>query len=83
MSKPLFIGGLLTHFNPDASEKTELWYAIMCATGLGFSILATILLVHLTVMEIFHNGMKIRVACSSIIFRKVFIIYKVCFISPI
>lgn len=80
MSKPLFIGGLLTHFNPDASDKTELWYAFMCASGLVFSMFATIILVHSTVMAILHFGMKIRVACSSIIFRKVYIHkYLICF----
>lgn len=71
MSQPLFIGALLKYFDPAASKEADLKYAYLCASGLVLCMLISTLIAHLTYNAILHCGMKVRVACSSIIFRKV------------
>ncbi|XP_008188570.1 multidrug resistance-associated protein 4 isoform X1 [Acyrthosiphon pisum] len=70
VSQPLFIGGIISYFNPNDSDKVDLAYALICAFGLAFSIFISIILYHAAQIEILHCGMKIRVACCSIIYRK-------------
>jgi len=69
-SQPLFIGGILSYFNPDGSNKANLEYAFICAFGFMFSMLTSIILYHSAQIEILHSAMKVRVACCSIIYRK-------------
>ncbi|XP_060851718.1 ATP-binding cassette sub-family C member 4-like isoform X2 [Rhopalosiphum padi] len=69
-SQPLFIGGILSYFNPDGPNKTNLEYALICAFGFMFSMLTSIILYHSAQIEILHTAMKVRVACCSIIYRK-------------
>ncbi|CAH1738402.1 unnamed protein product [Aphis gossypii] len=70
MSQPLFIGGVLSYFNPNETEKADLGYAYMCAFGLVFSMFTSMVLQNVTLIEILHCGMKMRIACCSMIFRK-------------
>lgn len=70
MSQPILIGGLLAHLNR-GSSASELKYAYMYATGLLLNILANILLFHYSQVELSYCGMKMRVACCSLIYRKV------------
>ncbi|KAF0759728.1 putative multidrug resistance-associated protein lethal(2)03659 isoform X3 [Aphis craccivora] len=70
MSQPLFIGGVLAYFNPNETEKADLGYAYMCAFGLVFSMFTSMVLQNVTLIEILHCGMKMRIACCSMIFRK-------------
>ncbi|XP_001946763.2 multidrug resistance-associated protein 4 [Acyrthosiphon pisum] len=70
MSQPLFIGGILAYFNPVGSDKADLGYAYMCAFGLVFSMFTSMVLQNVTLIEILHCGMKMRIACCSMIFRK-------------
>lgn len=72
MSQPLFIGGILAYFNPVGSDKADLGYAYMCAFGLVFSMFTSMVLQNVTLIEILHCGMKMRIACCSMIFRKVY-----------
>jgi len=71
VSQPLFIGGIISYFNPNGSGKADFEYALICAFGLAFSMFISIILYHASQIEILHCGMKIRVACCSIIYRKV------------
>lgn len=73
MAQPLFIGGILMYFNQDSSKKVDLGYAYFCSFGLMLSMLTFMFLLHLAMTGIFHCGMKMRLACSSLIFRKVFL----------
>lgn len=75
MSQPMLIGGLLTYFNHDESDSTDLRYAYIYASGLILSMLVNIILYHYSQMEITHCAMKVRVACCSIIFKKVYLNY--------
>lgn len=71
MSQPLLIGELLKYFDPAASENADLKHAYLCASCLVLSMLISIFLSTLTYNAILRCAMNVRVACSSIIFRKV------------
>ncbi|XP_025202264.1 probable multidrug resistance-associated protein lethal(2)03659 isoform X2 [Melanaphis sacchari] len=70
MSQPLFIGGILAYFNPVETNKADLGYTYMCAFGLVLSMFTSMVLQNVTLIEILHCGMKMRIACCSVIFRK-------------
>lgn len=72
MSQPIFIAGLLEYFNPDKSNTKGLNHAYYYASGLLLNMLANILLFHYSQMEMGRLGMKIRVACCSVIYKKVY-----------
>lgn len=72
MSQPIFIAGLLEYFNPDKSNTKDLNHAYYYASGLLLNMLANILLFHYSQMEMGRLGMKIRVACCSVIYKKVY-----------
>ncbi|XP_025192648.1 multidrug resistance-associated protein 4-like [Melanaphis sacchari] len=71
ISQPLLIGGLLSYFNPNISNNAHnINYAYMYAILLTLNMLVSLVLYHATQIEIFHCGMKMRIACCSIIFQK-------------
>ncbi|KAL5236138.1 hypothetical protein ACI65C_003548 [Semiaphis heraclei] len=71
MSQPLLIGGLLSYFNPNLSNKTHsLSRAYTYATLLVLNMVVTLVMYHAIQIEILHYGMKMRIACCSIIFKK-------------
>jgi len=72
MSQPLCVGGLLAYFNPDSSDNTDVGYAYVCAFGLVFGMLMSVVLYHSTEIENLQCGMKMRVSCCSLIYRKVY-----------
>jgi len=71
VSGPLLVGGLLAYFNPDGSNTTDLKHAYMYASGIVFSLLIIMILQHSSIEENLQCAMKMRVACCSIMFRKV------------
>ncbi|XP_055848005.1 probable multidrug resistance-associated protein lethal(2)03659 [Episyrphus balteatus] len=67
--QPLFLGGLISHFSetkPDVSEKQAYFYA----TGIVLCSLTTTLAFHPFMFYIFEVGVKIRLACSGLVYRK-------------
>lgn len=79
MTQPLLIGGLLAYFNPKGPTKGELDHAYICALGLTLNMMASMTIFHANFLEMFCFGMKVRVACCSIVFRKV--LKQFCFIN--
>ncbi|XP_060850142.1 probable multidrug resistance-associated protein lethal(2)03659 isoform X2 [Rhopalosiphum padi] len=70
MIQPILIGKLLEYFNHGESNIINLEHAYMYALGLLINMLAIILLNHYSQVELWHLGMKIRVACCSVIYKK-------------
>ncbi|VVC32373.1 Hypothetical protein CINCED_3A009972 [Cinara cedri] len=67
---PLCIGRLLSYFSNDSSNNIDLRQAYVWALAFFFGIYITSSLFHLVSFEILHCGMKMRVACCSVIYRK-------------
>lgn len=72
-SQPLILGGLLEYYT-DGPNNGDLELAYMYASGLVLNSLVRLLLYYSITFEVLHCGMKIRVACCSVIFNKVYII---------
>ncbi|CAI6363936.1 unnamed protein product [Macrosiphum euphorbiae] len=70
VSEPILVGELLEYFNPDYSKNSDIRYAYICASGLVISLFITTIIECLTYQEVFNDSMKVRVACSSLIYRK-------------
>lgn len=71
MIQPLFIGGLLGYFSPEKLNNTDLTHAYMYAIGLVLNMLVILVMYHAIQIELLHFGMKMRVACCSVIYKKV------------
>lgn len=71
VSQPILIGELLPYFNPDSPENADTRYAYICASGLVFSLFMKTIMSYSTLQENANESMKTRIACSSLIFRKV------------
>jgi ATP-binding cassette subfamily C (CFTR/MRP) protein 4 len=72
LTQPLFLGRLVRHFSAaesDTSITTE--EAYIYAAGIVLCSALNVIVIHPYMMAIFHIGMKIRVACCSLIYRKV------------
>ncbi|KAG7207731.1 hypothetical protein KM043_009345 [Ampulex compressa] len=65
--QPLFLGRLLRYYN--TTEVTD-FEAYMYALGVIMCSAINIFVIHPYMMAILHMGMKIRVACCSLIYRK-------------
>lgn len=82
--QPIFIGKLLLYFNPiNSANTTNSGYAYLCACGLLLSMFISIIITRSAHTEVLHCGMKIRIACCSLIFRKVYngYIYSIVFVT--
>ena len=65
--QPIFLGRLLKYFNTDEVSKGD---AYLYATGVVLCSALVIFVIHPYMMAILHMGMKMRVACCSLIYRK-------------
>lgn len=81
MLQPLCIGGLLAYFNANNSNSVGVGYAYVCAFGLMTSMLISVIMYHVTQLEILHCGMKMRISCCSLIYRKVNVVLNVTYTS--
>ncbi|XP_026820606.1 multidrug resistance-associated protein 4-like isoform X2 [Rhopalosiphum maidis] len=70
MFQPMLIGRLVSYFNTETQNETDLEHAYIYAACLTINMLFIIVFFHSTQLEIVHYGMKMRIACCSVIFRK-------------
>lgn len=68
LTQPLFLGRLIRFFNPGSDITKEEAYGYAAAVILCSAF--NIFVIHPYMMAILHMGMKIRVACCSLIYRK-------------
>jgi len=72
LSQPLFLGRLVRYFSESNSDNAiTLEEAYIYAAGVILCSGLTVFAIHPYMMGIVHVGMKIRVACCSLIYRKV------------
>ncbi|XP_066581201.1 probable multidrug resistance-associated protein lethal(2)03659 [Prorops nasuta] len=67
--QPLFLGRLLRFYN-DPKENVSLQEAYLYAFGIILCSAINVFVIHPYMMAILHMGMKMRVACCSLIYRK-------------
>lgn len=67
----LLIGCLLMYFNPIKSNLIDKTHAYVFASGLILSMMATVVIGRYVHMGMEHCGMKMRIACCSVIYKKV------------
>lgn len=67
--QPICLGRLLSYFSSSGSAITET-EAYLYATGVILCSGILIFVIHPYMMAILHMGMKMRVACCSLIYRK-------------
>lgn len=65
--QPLFLGRLLRYFNTKEIDST---HAYLFAGGVILCSAVNVFVIHPYMMAILHMGMKIRVGCCSLIYRK-------------
>lgn len=65
----MFLGKLVEYFSPKTSLTSE--QAYMYAVAVVLCSALNVFVVHPYMMAILHMGMKFRVACCSLIYRKV------------
>ncbi|RZB40188.1 ABC tran and/or MMR HSR1 domain containing protein, partial [Asbolus verrucosus] len=69
MAHPLLIGRLMAYYDPKQTEVTkEMAYLYACGI-IGISLL-NVLIMHSYFFALQHLGMRVRVACCSLIYRK-------------
>lgn len=68
--QPLCLGGLVSYFAPGqtAISRTEAYYY---AAGIVLCSLVPVVIFHHFILYIYQIGMKIRVACCSLLYKKV------------
>ncbi|CAB3248424.1 unnamed protein product [Arctia plantaginis] len=68
IAQPVFLGKLVEYYSPKTSLTTEQAYMYAIAVVLCSAL--NVFVVHPYMMAILHMGMKFRVACCSLIYRK-------------
>ncbi|KAL1513345.1 hypothetical protein ABEB36_002766 [Hypothenemus hampei] len=69
MAQPIFLGQLLSFYTPNKTD-ISLEQAYYYAAGVVLCSLSNVLISHPYMMGVLHLGMKMRVACCSLIYRK-------------
>lgn len=69
--RPSLIGGLLAYFSPVGTSSVDKKHAYIYASCLAANLLTVLICNRYVMTELSHCAMKMRVACSSTIYRKV------------
>lgn len=67
--QPLVLGGLIDYYTPNQTEVSER-DAYLYALGVVLCSLFNVAIMHPAMMAVVHLGMKTRIACCSLIYRK-------------
>ncbi|KYN44462.1 hypothetical protein ALC56_01160 [Trachymyrmex septentrionalis] len=78
--QPLLLGQMLLYFNTTDIDK---YYAYKCAIGIILCSAVNVFVVHPYMMDMTHLGMKVRVACCSLIYRKTIIFLHYLWLGPL
>jgi ATP-binding cassette, subfamily C (CFTR/MRP), member 4 len=70
--QPQCLGGLISYFSP-ISNDVSLKQAYLYALGIILCTLVPVLVFHPFILYFFQIGMKIRVACCAMLYKKVII----------
>lgn len=70
VAQPIFLAELLKYFNKTGNAKPSLEAAYWYAGGVIACSALNVLVIHPFMMAILHMGMKMRVACCTLIYRK-------------
>ncbi|XP_050461235.1 ATP-binding cassette subfamily C member 4 isoform X1 [Cataglyphis hispanica] len=65
--QPIFLGQLLRYYN---TQEVDEFHAYLYAAGIILCSAVNVFIIHPYMMGILHMGMKIRIACCSLIYRK-------------
>ncbi|XP_054270008.1 probable multidrug resistance-associated protein lethal(2)03659 [Macrosteles quadrilineatus] len=75
VSQPLFLGGLIEYFRQNSG--VTIYDAYLSAAGIVVCSAINVLVIHPYMMGIMHVGMKMRLCCSSLVYRKALQLSKV------
>lgn len=70
IAQPIFLGWLVEYYSPN-QNTVEPTQAYLYAGAVVLCSALNVFVVHPYMMAILHMGMKFRVACCSLIYRKV------------
>ncbi|XP_020706768.2 probable multidrug resistance-associated protein lethal(2)03659 [Athalia rosae] len=70
VSQPIFLARLLRYFSSSTQTEISRTDAFLLATGVVLCSAINILVLHPYMMAIMHMGMKMRIACCTLIYRK-------------
>lgn len=73
--RSLLVGGILAYFNPVQYNRTDKLDAFLYAGSLIFSTMFCNVIGRYAQIEMEHCGMKLRLACCSIIYKKVKLVF--------
>ncbi|XP_062528577.1 ATP-binding cassette sub-family C member 4 isoform X3 [Bombyx mori] len=68
IAQPIFLGWLVEYYSPDSKMTPS--DAYLCAAAVVVCSALNVFVMHPYMMAILHMGMKFRVACCSLIYRK-------------
>ncbi|KAG5883223.1 hypothetical protein JTB14_011415 [Gonioctena quinquepunctata] len=69
LSQPIFLGKLMAYYEPNQTA-VHINEAYLYASCIVFTSLMYVLISHTYLLDIQHLGMKMRIACCSLIYRK-------------
>lgn len=69
LAQPILLGFVISYYTPGQTEVKEI-EVYLYAAGIILCSLVVVLMMHPYLMGVLHLGMKIRISCCSLIYRK-------------
>ena len=70
ISQPLILGHLIRYFSPDTTVAE--WEAYTYALAMTLCAVVLVMTFHPYVFHVMRMGMRMKIACNSLMYRKVF-----------